>query len=121
MTIDEILGLDTRKAEAMKKLRKILKLKTPFFKNKEAEELIVEDLEEAIRKMTKKYPVQLSYIMRNQNEEEEYYSLMIKNFNTGEWVKTVYGQSIFEGLAKAVIYMYKEVKIIKSEEQNGKN
>lgn len=110
MKLNDILQLDFRNKEDRITLRKAL-VRLPFFQEQDPREITFEDLEKALNKMCKKYPIMLAYIMFSKvDDDERYYSLMIKHSETNEWLKTVYAISMFEGYGKAVIFMYSYIK-----------
>jgi hypothetical protein len=59
--------------------------------------------------MCKKYPVRLSYIMPAVLDQP-YYSFMLKNAESNEWLKTVYSVTIYEGMLKTALYLYGYIK-----------
>lgn len=102
MSIAKVLLLDMRKKENEDKIRSLL-VKTKWLAKFEKEELTVEILEKCYRKVTKKYPAYLSYIM---SCSEESWSFMLKNSDDHKWIETVYAITLFEGLAKILIVLY---------------
>lgn len=82
------------------------------------DDLSVHDLEEAMWKMCKKYPIGLSYIMTGK-PDEAYYTAMIRRSDNYKMLKTIYGQSMWELFAKVVLFMHAYiVNVIKKEEQH---
>lgn len=112
MKLSEILQLDLRVKENHEALSEAL-LKLPFFGRKPS----VDELELAVWKMQKKYPVRLSYVMPS-TIEDQFYSFMIKNWNTNEWLKTIYAMTMYEGFAKTALYMFGYIQKLKKESQN---
>lgn len=109
MKLSEILEADWRIKQnrdiGMQKLAEL-----PFFKSEwEDAEITIEALEEAIRKMFKKYPIIIGWISRSP-VDNQYYSFMIKNLEIERYIKTISCQTIYEGFAKTVIFMYAYIK-----------
>lgn len=118
MKIAKLLNADMREEGNVELLHEAL-FKLPFFKEyKKAP--TTDQIESAIKKMQKKYPVQLSYINTapgaNDDEPLLYYSLMVKRTDNHQHVKTVYAMTLFEGLAKVALLMYAFIQKLKSEE-----
>lgn len=120
--ISELLLLDIRKDGSIELIKEALR-RLPFFSEAS---ITTDSIEEAIKKMQKKYPVKLSYIMGSSGDNDEepatYYSLMIKRIDTHEHIKTIYAITLFEGLAKTAIFMFGYIKnTLKNEERTGGN
>lgn len=116
MKLKEILQLDCRKTENYKIVKKAL-IKLPFFKKYTSyTEISIEDVEIAIWKICKKYNIQMAYIMPSIiNNGELYYSIMIKNRGTDEWIKSIYGHTIFESYIKTLLFLYGYSRKLKKE------
>jgi hypothetical protein len=102
LKLNEILQLDCRKQENMDILNAALG-KMPF------KVVGIGDLEKAVHKMSRKYPIVLSYIMPGPIEDN-FYTFMIKNREDNNWLKTVYSNSLYEGMAKVALFMYSFIK-----------
>lgn len=103
--VDKVMYLDCRSDEDVRRLKKSLK-RLPIIKSDE--HLETDNLEKVLMKIEAKYPIHLSYIMRSYSNGEPVFTGMLKSDknHNGEWVKTVYGQTTWEVLAKVVFYMY---------------
>jgi hypothetical protein len=113
--LDKVLFLDCRAPEGSYKLKKAVS-KLPMIKDKETD-LTTDGLEVIIKKIEVKFAIHLSYIMRSVVDCEDHYSGMVKH-NTGTWLKTIYGKTIWEVLAKTLFFMYYYVE---SERKKAKN
>lgn len=114
MKISEVILLDFR-IKGNRKLVIDMVAKLPFFNDIEVN---VNTLEIAISKMSNKYPIMLGYIMKGQ--DGRYWSAMIKESKEHNWIKTIYGESIFEIFLKTTLFMYVYInKVIKKENPNG--
>lgn len=96
-----------RQEGAPEKLTEAL-MQLPFFSGKDT--VTTDEIEAAIKKMQKKYPIVLSYITTsagaNDDEPLVYYSFMVKRTDTHVHVKTVWAMSLNEGLSKVALLMY---------------
>lgn len=82
-------------------------LELPFFvKYEDIEDVKFESLETAMLKLSKKFPIQIAYIMFNPNNDPPYYSMMVKETKTHKHLITVYAKSLREGYEKCVLYCY---------------
>lgn len=111
MKMSQVIGLDMRIEGNEEKLREAL-TKLPFFGE---DSVTLEDIEKAIKKMQKKYPIKLAYISISEGDDVDeeppyYYSCMIKRTDDHKHVKTVWGVTLFEALAKVAILMYGYIK-----------
>lgn len=111
MKVSQLIGLDCAKKENKKVLYESL-LKLPFFKDKEVEDITADDLENAINKISKKYPVKLGYILSHGIDVVDipHHSFMLKTSNTHEHLTTIFALTLYEGLAKTVLYLFAYVK-----------
>lgn len=102
---DKVLYLDCRTEEGIRRLQKSL-MKLPMVKRED--DLTTDRLEEIIKKIETKFMIHLAYVMRSVVDCEDHYSGMIKTDNTqgGRWLRTTYGQTFNEVLAKTLFYMY---------------
>lgn len=106
--LNEVIEGDFRysnfKEETQRWLRKIevLSKRTP-----PDEDVKLEDIEKLIIKIQKKYGHAMQWISLTIIEGEiPWYSVSIRDGSTNEWVKTVYGLSIYELYCKVVLFMY---------------
>lgn len=95
--------------EGIERLKKAL-VRIPQLSKFDSTEIKLEHLEKYLRIMCKKHNVMLSYISRTPLKEEIYFSFMIKDAETHEWLKTIYAISMFEGHAKAALFAYAYIK-----------
>jgi hypothetical protein len=100
---DKVLYIDCRTPEGAYKLSKALK-KLPMIKSEE--DLQTDMLEKYIKKIEKKYMIHLAYVMRSIVDCEDHYSFMIKHYITHSWLKTIYAETMWEGHAKTLFFMY---------------
>lgn len=111
MKISQIINLDCTKKENKVILSESL-LRLPFFKNKSVEDITTEDLEIAMNKISMKYPIKLGYIMTHGVGTNDVYhhTFMIKDAETHNHLTTLFALTLFEGMAKTVLYLYAYVK-----------
>jgi hypothetical protein len=100
--LDKVLYLDCRDEQNVRRLKKSL-MKLPIIKS--SDDLTTDALEAIIKRIERKYMLHLSYIMRSVVDLQDHYSGMVKTDASGKWLKTIYGQTIWEVLAKTVFYM----------------
>ncbi len=116
LKISEILFIDARKEGALEAIHEAL-YKLPFFNDKIS--ITTDELEEAIKKMQKKYPVMMAYITTspgaNEDEPLSYFSFMVKRTDNHAHIKTVYSMTLHEGLAKVVLLMFGFIQKLKNE------
>ena len=107
MKISSIVNLDCN-VEANKEVLYSYLLKLPFFKNKTVEYITADRLESALDKICSKYPVCLGYIMKHNRETADlpHYSFMLKTSNEHVHIITIYSLTLYEGLAKIVLYLF---------------
>lgn len=107
LKLSQILSLDLRNDGALETLNEAL-YKLPFFKDETSIE--IEAIETAIKKMQKKYPIKLAYININTTDDEDeppyYYSCMIKRTDDHKHVKTIWGVTLYEAMAKVALLMF---------------
>lgn len=65
-------------------------------------------LEKAVFKIQYSYPVRMQWIMLffDINDTPDMFKVDIKRTDTGEYIRSIYGLTMFELFAKCVIYMY---------------
>jgi hypothetical protein len=105
LKLNEIIQLDCKVEGNKKKLRKALVKVIPSLASVNPGELEVEDLEIIIKKIGKKYNVGLGYILPGPLSEG-HYSFMLKELKGGKHIGTVHAMSMFEGFAKAAMWLY---------------
>jgi hypothetical protein len=112
LKLSEILQLDCRKIENKKALNVYLVEKTPFFKKHDpAVKVDTDDIVAVLEKISDKYPLIVAYMMRSKlDSNEKWYSFMIKRIDNNEYLKTAYGYTVWEGFAKALLYIYGYIK-----------
>lgn len=112
LKMKEILLLDMRKQGSREALHNALR-QLPFF----SEDVIkLVDIETAVGKMAKKYPITLAYIMFN--HDDNYCSMMVKRTDNHKHLITIYGQTLQEGMAKVAIYMFGYINNVLKKEQS---
>lgn len=92
------------KEETQRWLRKIevLDKRTP-----EGEDVKFEDVEMLIIKLQKKYGHTMQWIsLTILDGEIPWYSVSVRDGKTKEWVKSIYGLSMYELLCKVALFMY---------------
>lgn len=67
----------------------------------------LELLEKLFIMLQKKYPITMQWInLTLLDDEKPWYTLSIKHSETHEWLKTVYGMTIYEVFVKIVLFTY---------------
>lgn len=106
--LNEVIEGDFRysdyKEEMQRWLKKIdvLAKRTP-----EGEDVKLEDMEKLIIKIQKKYGHSMQWISLTIIDGEiPWYSVSIRDGNTKEWAKTLYGLTIYELYCKVALFMY---------------
>lgn len=106
--LNEVIEGDFRysdyKEEAQRWLKKIdvLGKRTP-----EGKDVKLEDIEKLIIKLQKKYGHSMQWITLTILENEiPWYSVSIRDHGSKEWVKTLYGLSIYELYCKVALFMF---------------
>lgn len=119
--LKEVINGDFRhqdfEEEAQNWLLKIaaLRKRTP-----EGEKVKLEDIEQLIVRITKKYRIQMQWISLTLIDNEiPWYSVSIKDGQTHEWLKTVYGLTIYELLTKVALFMFATTRE-RDKDKNGK-
>lgn len=95
---------DEYESEAQRWLLKIdvLKKRTP-----EGKKVKFEDIETLIIKLQRKYGHTMQFISLTLLENESpWYSVSIRNGKTKEWVKTVYGLTMYELYCKVALFLF---------------
>ena len=104
--IDGDFRYDDYEEEAQRWLLKIepLRKRTP-----EGEKVKFEDIEQLIIKLTKKYSLAMQWIslvIIDEKKEIPYFSVSILDKKSHEWVKTIYGLSMYELFSKVALFMF---------------
>lgn len=106
MSFEKIKYLDYRD-EKHKDLAQRKLMKLPFFaKYYDYSQITLEMLEKAVKKIEKKYPVMLSYILADGRNIPGLYSIMLKNSETHDHITSIYCMTLREGFEKVVLYLY---------------
>lgn len=109
MKTSEIISLDLREEGNEEIIQKVLRKIKPFDRcNKE--KVSFELLEKFVSKVCRKYLVCTQYIMISRFNEYDYYTMSLRNDETGSWMCSIYGLTIYEIFAKASIFLYSKVK-----------
>lgn len=111
MTTQEILDLDCSKPENVKELKKALGKIKPLQKYK-ANGYLVEDMQEVLIQIHKRYELEMQYIhfMVVEKYDNFYWSASIRGTKNGEWFGNVYAITIWEMMAKILVYMFSLIK-----------
>lgn len=117
LKLSSLLSLDVRLEGNREALQEALS-KLPFFSE---DNITTDDIEKAIKKMQKKYPIKLAYISSvtgDQDEEEPpyYFSCMIKRTDNHVHVKTVWGVTLHESLSKVALLMFSYINNVLKKE-----
>ncbi len=102
--IDGDFRYDDYETETQRWLLKVepLKKRTP-----EGKKVKFEDIEQLIIKLTKKYGLAMQWISLTIIDDEiPYFSVSILDKSTHEWVKTLYGLSMYELFSKVALFMF---------------
>ena len=113
--IDGDFRYDNFETETQKWLLKIdvLSKRTP-----EGEKVKFEHLEQLIIKLEKKYGHTMQWISLTIIDGEiPWYSVSIRDGNTNEWVKTLYGLTMYELYAKVALFLFAYTR---KEDKHGK-
>ncbi len=102
MKLKEIIDIDCRASEGVEKLKRAL-VKTSWLDRFEPEQITIEVLEKAYKKIEAKYPARISYIS---NAGDNSMLAMIKRTDNHRWIETVYFISFWECMAKTILVLY---------------
>lgn len=113
MTTQQVLMLDCREEESMEIIQKVLHKITPLSKFKG--DVPLEMVEKLIHKMVKKYFVRIQWITHTSipyrlDEDEQWWSISLKQDDTHAWLGSISGYTMYEVLAKTAIKIYAMVK-----------
>lgn len=87
--------------------RWLLKISALSKRTPEGEKVKFEDIEQLIIKLQKKYGHTMQWIsLTIIDGETPWYSVSIRDGNTKEWVKTIYGLSMYELYCKVALFLY---------------
>lgn len=118
MTTYDILNLDYREKENVKKIQKVLLKIKPLMKFSDEEVIPIEALDKIIYLICKKYKVWVRSIMQSPKSSDygNIWSCQIVDTDTLDTIQEIYGITIYEVFAKVVIYLWsvKEKGKIKS-------
>lgn len=121
MRTEEILNIDCRKEEGRKKINSFLWKIKPVTKLKIPKGcmLAVEDIERVLHGISIHYCYIVQQIAPYYEDGKQFIffkgEVMKKRNKTNEWCGTVYGKTMWELLAKALIKIYSEIKKEKAE------
>lgn len=80
----------------------VLKKRTP-----EGDKVKFEDIEQLIIRLQKKYGHSMQWISLTMIDgERPWYSVSIRDANTKDWIKTVYGITLYELYTKVVLFLF---------------
>lgn len=98
--------------------RWLLKIDVLSKRTPEGEKVKFEHLEQLIIKLQKKYGHTMQWITLTMIQGEiPWYSVSIRDGNTKEWVKTLYGLTMYELYCKVALFLFAYTR---KEESNGK-
>lgn len=87
--------------------RWLLKIDALRKRTLEGERVKFEDIEQLIIKLQKKYGHKMQWINLTMIDKEiPWYSVSIRDGNTSEWVKTVYGLTMYELYCKVALFLF---------------
>lgn len=95
------------------KIQKMLRTIPPLKDFPNGKLIPIDDVENAIIFMTKKWEIQMQWIDNNFSKHDTYYSVGIKETINHEWLGNCYGSSIYELYTKVAIKMYYDIKLRK--------
>lgn len=107
--IDKVLHLDCRMKKNKIKLQLALREWLPPFKKFEKGKVIpLEDIEKVHSILTMKYCISMQWItsVRDEKNNAAYWSVCIREDDSYKFLGTVTAATLYELLAKAVLYMY---------------
>lgn len=106
MKTEDILNLDYRDEKSKEIIQKALKKIKPL--SKFEKDVPLEMIEKLVGKLTRKYNVQMQYIIPVCMEDgRDIFSGSLKKADkSGEWLGNVYGYGLYELMAKTAIKMY---------------
>lgn len=106
--LKEVIDGDFRNKEFEKLTQEwLLKIEPLRKRTPKGEKVKLEDIEQLIFKMVKKYKISMQWISNTIIDGElPWYSVSIKDGQTHEWLKTVYGLTIYELLSKVALFMF---------------
>lgn len=110
--INYINKIDCSEKQGKIKIQKLLRSLPPFKKYvKEKNVLNFELIEKVMIMIQMRYKVSMNLrIVNERNSGTHWYSLGFKNDAIGEWIFTVYGLTIYEVFAKALIIFFKNIE-----------
>ena len=107
-TLKQVVEGDFRYPEIESECQRwLLKIEPLRKRTPEGEKVRFEDIEQLIIKITKRYNVQMQWIsLTILKDEREWYTVSIKDSTTHEYIKTVYGMTLYELLSKVALFMF---------------
>lgn len=112
MKTNSLLELDCRDEDNMEVIQEVLRTLKPLSKYSDEELIPLDALEKVIRIMTRKYLVRIRSIMPDiwANRKYDIWRCEVVNDHNLDLIGYVYGVSLYEVMAKAVILIYSKVK-----------
>ena len=106
--LNEVIEGDFRYGEFEEETQRwLLKIEPLRKRTPEGEKVKLEDLEQLIIKLEKKYGHTMQYIMLTIIDGEiPWYTVSIRNGQTKEWVKSIYGMTIYELYCKVALFLF---------------
>lgn len=108
-SLKEVIEGDFRYPEFESETQRwLLKIEPLRKRTPEGKKVKFEDIEQLIIKLTKRYNVQMQWIslVILHEGEREWYSVSIKDSQTHEYIKTVYGMTMYELYSKVALFMF---------------
>ena len=112
-SLKEVIDGDFRRGDCKSDAEEWL-LKIPALRKRtqEGEKVKLEDIEKLIFQITKKYKIQMQWIeLTFIDGEIPWYSVSIKDGQTHEYLKTVYGLTIHELFTKVALFMFAKTRV----------
>lgn len=105
--ITDFIRIDIREGDNLSRLKRAV-LKTKWFSRFTEDQLTLETIETGYRKVSEKYDVGVSYIMRASAHS---WSVAVQDFNTHKWVESFTAMSLYEAMCKTMLVLYAYVEL----------
>lgn len=107
MNTNDILNLDYREKHNQLIIQKALRKIKPLADYDLSQDVPLLKLETLVIKYEHKYPIRINYIEPSAIPGEiNYYRAVVRNTQSGEMLKTIYGCCLYELFCKLCIYFY---------------
>lgn len=106
--LKEVIDGDFRYPEFEEETQRwLLKIGPLRKRTPEGEKVKFDDIEQLVFKLSKKYKIHMQWISISFIEGEiPWYSVSIKDATTHEWLKTIYGMTMYEVYSKVALFMF---------------